>query len=51
MTTTYATWRAQNPNGSWCGQEDPNAYCLKPCVRGCDYHSDLFLEALERELA
>lgn len=34
-----AAWRETNPTGTFCGQPDPDAYCGKPFVRGCDYHN------------
>lgn len=37
-----ASWEAEHPGGSFCGQADPNAYCGKPFVRGCDYHDHQF---------
>lgn len=38
-----ASWRRENPCGSFCGQADPLAYCGKPLVRACDYHNDCYL--------
>lgn len=33
-----ASWMEGNPGRTFCGQADPEAYCGKPFVRGCDYH-------------
>lgn len=38
-----ALWMNDHPGGSFCGEADPEAYCGKPFVRGCDYHDHQFM--------